>query len=83
MNFWMPTGLPGPSSMKIDLGQARDHRLAVAQLELGLDGAADHLLRRHPIHLLAEGAHELDAAARHDVGLEAVRPQVASSSSIG
>ena len=62
--------------MKFDLRQAHEHRLAVAHFELRLDAAADDLLGRDAIDLLRPRAHELDAAAGDDEGLEAVRPQV-------
>ena len=76
MCIWIPTGLPALSSTKLDLGQAHQHRLAVPHLELRLDAAADHLLRGNAVDPLRPGAHELDAAARDDERLEAVRPQV-------
>ena len=76
MCWLMPTGLPSLSSMKFDLGQPHQHRLAVAHLVLGLDAATDHLLGRDAVDLLGPGPHELDAAAGDDEGLEAVGPQV-------
>ena len=72
----MPTGLPALSSMKFDLRQPHEHGLAVAHLVLRLDAAADDLLGRDAIDLLRPRAHELDAAAGDDEGLEAVRAQV-------
>ena len=76
MCWWMPTGLPALSSMKSDLGQAHQHRLAVAQLVLRLDAAADDLLGRDAVDLLGPRPHELDAPAGDDEGLEAVGAQV-------
>jgi hypothetical protein len=61
---------------EVDLGDSDQHRLAVAHFKLGLDARAHHLLGRHPIDLLDPGAHELDAATRDDVGLEAVGPEM-------
>src|SRR5262245_26188752 len=48
---------------EIDLGQARQHGLAVAHLKLGLDCAANDLLRRNAIDLFCPGAHELNATS--------------------
>ena len=70
-----PDWLAGLVVDEVDLGQARDHRHAVAKLVLRADAAPDHLLRRHAVSLLGPWAHELDAAARDDEGLEAVRAQ--------
>ena len=67
---------PSLSSMKSISGSLTQHGLAVAHLELHLAAAADDLLGRNAIHLLGQGAHELDAAAGDDERLEAVRPQV-------
>ena len=61
---------------EVQLRQAHEHRLAVAHFELRLDAAADDLLGRDAIDLLRPRAHELDAAAGDDEGLESVRPQV-------
>ena len=61
---------------EIDIRQAKKCRLAIQQLELGLDAAADHLFRRDTVDLLRPRAHELDAPAGNDVGFETVRPQV-------
>ena len=72
----MPTGLPALSSMKSTSGSLHQHRLAVAHLELRLAAAADDLLGRDAVDLLRPRAHELDAAAGDDEGLEAVRAQV-------
>ena len=62
--------------MKSTFGSLHEHGPAVAHLELHLAAAADHLLGRDAVDLLRPRAHELDAAARDDVGLEAVRAQV-------
>src|SRR3546814_1974564 len=51
-------------------------RDTVDNLEVGPAEAADHILRRHPVSFLGEGAHEIDAAARHDVDLEVVGAQI-------
>ena len=61
---------------EIDLGQPEQHRLAVAHLEPRLDRRADDLLGRNAVDLLGPRAHELDAAAGDDEGLEAVGAQV-------
>ena len=61
---------------EVDLGQPEQKRLAVAHLESCLDRRADDLLRRNAVDALGPRAHELDAAARDDEGLEAVGAQV-------
>ena len=61
---------------EIDLGQADEHRLVVADLESRLDRAAHDLLGGDPVDLLGHGTHEFDAAARDNVGLKAVGPQI-------
>ena len=40
---------------EVDLGQAHEHRLAVAHFEFRLDAAADHLLGRDAIDFLVHG----------------------------
>ncbi len=60
---------------EVQLRQPDQHCLAVPQFELRLDARADHLLRRDAIGLLGPWPHELDAAARHDESLVAVRAQ--------
>src|SRR5450755_35007 len=58
------------------LGKTHQHWLAVAHLELHLAAAANDLLRRNTVGFLGPGPHELDAAAGHDEGFEAIRAQV-------
>ena len=48
---------------EVDLGKLDKNLLAVAQLDFQLAAAADDLLGRHSIDLLAEDAHEIDTAA--------------------
>ena len=62
--------------VEVELGQTNQNRRAVAQLELLLDAAANHLLRWDAIDFLGPRTHELDAAAGHDEGLETVRAQI-------
>ena len=69
--------LARPVVDEVDLGQADQNRVAIAQLELRLDAAADDLFGRNSVHSFHPRTHELDAAPRHDEGLEAVRPQEA------
>src|SRR5262249_52331968 len=58
-----------------DLRLTEQQGLAVvAELVGGDEARADHLLGRDAVDALRPRAHELDGAARHDVGLEAVRP---------
>ena len=76
MKRLMPTGLPGLVVDEVDLRRLQEHRLAVAHLELRHADAADDLLGRDAVDLLGEDAHEFDAAARDDEGLEAVGAQV-------
>lgn len=66
-----------------DLRQAHEHGLAVSQLELRLDAAADDLLRGDTINVFRPRAHEFYPAAGHNEGLEPVGTQVGRSSSIG
>jgi len=61
---------------KVDFRQPHQHGRAVAQLETGLDAAADDLLGRNAVDLFRPGAHELDAAAGHDISLESVGRRV-------
>ncbi len=72
----MPTGLPGPSSMKSISGSRMSTGLPSRSSNLHLGAAADDLLGRNAVDLLRPRAHELDAAAGDDEGLEAVRAQV-------
>ena len=76
MYFWMPTGLPALSSMKSISGSLTSTGLPSRSSNFSLAAAADDLLGRDAIDLLRQGAHELDAAAGDDEGLEAVRAQV-------
>ncbi|MNT06151.1 hypothetical protein D3C72_1408050 [compost metagenome] len=69
-------GLARAVVVVVQLGQAHQHRLAVLHLKFGDEGGADDLLRRNAVDVLRPGAHELDFAARHDVGLEAIAAQV-------
>ena len=69
-------GLAALVVIEVQLRQAHEHGLAVAQFKLRLHAAADDLFRRDAIDLLRPRAHELDAAAGDDEGLEAVRAQV-------
>src|ERR1700733_12364623 len=57
---------------KIQLWQPRKHRHTVNHLKLGYDAAANHLLRRYPIDLLREDAHEFDSPAGDDKRLESI-----------
>jgi hypothetical protein len=51
-------------------------RLAVDQRVGDLGAAADHMAGRHAVDLFRKRAHQVDAAAGDDVGLEAVGAQV-------
>ena len=77
MNRLMPTGLPGPSSTNSTSGSFRRTGLPSGfQLELHHARRADHLLGRDAVDPLGEHAHELDAAAGDDEGLEAALAQI-------
>ena len=76
MCWLMPIGLAGFVVNEVELRQTHQHGLAVADFELRLDAAADDLFRRDAIDLFRPGAHELDAAAGDDEGLETVCPQI-------
>ena len=69
-------GLVGLVVIEVQFRQAQENGLAVAHLEPCLDAAADDLFGRDAVGLLRPWPHELDAAARDDEVLEAVRPQV-------
>ena len=77
MKRLMPTGLPGPSSMNSTLGSftsrglpsGRSWNLVTPEEPTTCSGGMPYTFSVH-------GAHELDAAARDDEGLEAVRAQV-------
>jgi hypothetical protein len=71
---WMPTGLPALSSMKSISGCADDG--PSRHLELTLDAASRRPARAGCRRPPRPRAHELDAAAGDDEGLEAVGPQV-------
>ena len=69
--------LAGAVVDELDLGFLEEDRLAVRlHLELHHARGADHLLGRDAVDPLGEHAHELDAAARDDEGLEALRAQI-------
>ena len=72
----MPTGLPALSSMKLISGSRNSVGAPSLHLEPRLDRRADDLLGRNAVDLLGPRPHELDAAARHDEGLEAVGAQI-------
>ena len=59
-------GLAFLVAKEVQLGLAHERRLAVLDDISGDDAAADHLLGRNAIDGIAEGAHELDAAAGDD-----------------
>ncbi len=63
-------GLPFLVVDQIDLRQFDADRPAVAHLDFELAAAADDLLGRNAVHTLGPRPHELDAAARHDIGLD-------------
>ena len=73
---WIPTGLPSLSSIRSSSGSLMSTGLPSSDLELQLAAAPNDLLRRNAIDTLGPRAHELDAAAGDDEGLEAVRAQV-------
>src|SRR5258705_8717607 len=58
-----PYGFARTVVNEIDRPQTHDERLAVAQFKLRLDGAADNLLRRHPIGSFGKNADKLGASA--------------------
>ena len=72
----MPIGFPALSSMKLIFGQPEKRWRAVLDLKSSLDRRPDDLLRRHAVDPLGPRPHELDAAARHDEGLEAIGAEV-------
>ena len=67
-----PDGLAFLVVDELDLRQAHDHGLAVADLVLRPDARSDDALGRNAVDVLGERAHELDAAARDDPGREPV-----------
>src|SRR5208283_5662006 len=62
---------------EIEFRQTEKLRFAIAYLELSLDGRSHDLFRRHAIDPLGPRPHELDAATRHDKGLEPASAQIA------
>ena len=74
----IPTGLPGAVIDELDRGLLEERGFAVqTNFELGHARRADDLFRRDPIRAFGKDSDELDAAARDDEGLEAVRTEVA------
>jgi hypothetical protein len=61
---------------EIEFRQLHQYRFPVMQIKSQFAAAAHNLLGRNAIDLLREGPHELDAAAGHNQGLEAVRTQI-------
>src|SRR5262249_45820671 len=57
---------------EVDLWQAYEYWLAVAQLELRFASATNDLFGRNAVHFLRPHAHKLHATAGHNVGLEAI-----------
>ena len=70
----MPTGLPGPSSMKCTLGSRSSTGLALLHLVAGDDAATDHLLGRYVAP--AQTARR-NSTPRNDVSPVAAGAQVA------
>ena len=70
--------------MKLIFGMANERRLAVfVLLEFGDDAGTDDLLRRNAIGFFRDRAHECNAAAGDDEGLEAVGTQVGEQFKLG
>src|SRR5450631_3803050 len=61
---------------EVDLWQAHEHRLSIEQFEFRLAAAANDLLGWNAIGFIRPGTHKIDAAARNDESLEAVRAQI-------
>ena len=61
---------------EVDLGQPLQRRLVAGELVFELDARPDDLFGRDAVGRLDPGAHELQPAAGHDIGLEAVRPEI-------
>src|SRR3954447_6515043 len=69
--------LAGAAVDEIDPGLFYQLGFAICpDLEFGNARRAHHLLRWYSVDLLRPWPHELDAAARHDEGLEPIGPQV-------
>ncbi len=71
-----PPACPAQSSMKSTSGRRMSTGVPSRISNLSLVAAADHLLGRDAVHLVRPWTHEIDAAARHDVRLEAVGAQI-------
>ena len=76
MRLSMPTGLPSLSSIRSMSGSLTSTGLPSRISNFSLHAAAHHLLGRDAVDPFGPGAHELDAAAGDDEGLEAVGAQV-------
>src|SRR5262245_43787316 len=61
---------------ELDLGRLHQNRLAADHLELRHAARTDYLLGRDAVDLVGPRPHEVDAAARHDEGLEVVGAQI-------
>lgn len=73
-----PHRLAGTVIDELDRGLLEERGFAVqTNFELGHARRADDLFRRDPIRAFGKDSDELDAAARDDEGLEAVRTEVA------
>src|SRR5271154_4292542 len=60
----------------VELGELRERNPVAARIEAQFDARADHLLSRNAVSFVHKRAHEVGAAGRDDVSLEAVRPQI-------
>ena len=67
-------GLRFPIVENVEFGELPKRGSVAARIEAQFDARADHLFPRHTISVLDERAHEVRAACRHDVSLEAVLP---------
>ena len=62
---------------ELDLGVLHEYGLAVGRQLKRYAGGAHHLLGRNAVNTFGEDAHELDAAAGNDKGLETVGAEIA------
>src|SRR6201989_3016445 len=65
-----------PIAKAIELRQLHERNPVVSQIVAQFHAGTDHLLSWDAVSFLRDRAHEVHATWRHDIGLEAVLPQV-------
>src|SRR6516225_4326295 len=65
-----------PIAKAVELRQLHERNPVVSQIVAQFYTGTDHLLSWDAVSFLGERAHEVHAACRYDINLEAVLPQV-------